>query len=108
MAALNFNQTPELQYQKRIVMGVTKFKGEIQGSNIDMCKVLVAAPLPDNGDAKGFGVSKISFGDSANFTRFAGLTFPCELELAFVNETNSSGQEKIILKDVRVIAASKG
>lgn len=108
--ALNFNSTPELNYVKRIVMGITKFKGDIDGNNIDSCNVLVAAPLSDNnGNAKGFGVAKIPFGDSSNFTKhFNGLQFPCELELAFVSETNSSGRERQVLKDVRVPAVSKG
>ena len=109
MAAVNFNQAHELQYQKRIVMGVTKFKGEIEKNNIDSCSVLIAAPLPDNGNNKGFGVSKIPFGNSDNFFKyFNGLTFPCELELAFVSETNASGKERTVLKDVRVPNQIKG
>lgn len=101
--ALNFSQFNELKYEKRIVMGVTKFQGDIDGNSINSCNVLVAAPLADNGNGKGFGVAKIPFGDSSNFTKyFNGLVFPCELELAFVSETNASGKQKTVLKDVRV------
>lgn len=105
--ALNFNAQAELTYQRKIVMGVTRFKGEIDGNHIDSCSVLIAAPLSDNaGNGIGFGVAKISYGDSLNFNKFQHLTFPCEMELAFVQQTNASGKSREVLKDVRMLAAN--
>lgn len=104
--ALNFNAQPELVYQKKIVMGITRFMGEIDGNSIDSCSVLMAAPLTDNtGNARGFGVAKVAFGKSINFQKFDGLSFPCEMELAFGTETNASGKLKDVLKDIRVPSA---
>lgn len=109
--SLNFNSKPELVYQRKIVMGVSRYKGKIENNEIDTCSVLIAVPLADNGggNAKGFGVSKISYGSSTNFLKFADLTFPCELELAFTTTTSSSGKSKDVLQDVRIPAGnSKG
>lgn len=103
--SLNFNSANDVQYTKRIVMGVTKFRDEIDGELVDTCNVLVAAPLDvDSGNAMGFGTAKIRFGESVNYQRFAGLDFPCELELAFVRVTNAGGRSKDVLKDFRIPA----
>lgn len=107
--SLNFNAQIELTYQRKIVMGVTKFKGEIEGNVIDSCSVLIAAPLSDaSGNAKGFGVAKVPFGQSDNFNRFAGAQFPCEMDLAFQTETNASGRQREVLKDIKFISGAKG
>ncbi|ULJ62378.1 hypothetical protein MIS46_10550 [Wielerella bovis] len=103
--SLNFSEQTPLIYQKKIVMGVSKFKGEVDKNQIDNCNVLIAAPLSsDTGNAKGFGVAKVPFGKSDNFNKFTGVTFPCEMELAFTTETNASGKQREVLKDIRLIA----
>ncbi|ULJ60113.1 hypothetical protein MIS33_10815 [Wielerella bovis] len=103
--SLNFNEQTPLIYQKKIVMGVSRFKGEVDKTQIDNCNVLIAAPLSsDTGNAKGFGVAKVPFGKSDNFNKFLGVTFPCEMELAFTTETNASGKQREVLKDIRLIA----
>lgn len=107
--ALNFNAQAELTYQRKIVMGVTKFKGVIDGNNIDTCNVLIAAPLSDlSGNGKGFGIAKISFGVSDNFNKFVAVQFPCEMDLAFQTVTNPSGKQKEVLKDIRILTQTKG
>ena len=113
---LNFQEQRQIEYVKKIVMGVTRFKGTIDGNEIDNCNVLIAAPLNDSaGNAQGFGIARVAFGDSSNFERFNGLNFPCDMEVAFQTVTNASGKQKEILKDVRVLkptpapaASSKG
>ena len=100
---LNFQEQRQMEYVKKIVMGVTRFKGTIDGNEIDNCNVLIAAPLNDSaGNAQGFGIAKVAFG-------------PCDMEVAFQTVTNASGKQKEILKDVRVLkptpapaASSKG
>ena len=98
---LNFQEQRQIEYVKKIVMGVTRFKGTIDGNEIDNCNVLIAAPLNDSaGNAQGFGIAKVAFGDSSNFERFNGLNFPCDMEVAFQTVTNASGKQKEILKSV--------
>lgn len=105
---INFDKFNELKYEPRIIMGITRFKGEIEGSSIDSCSVLIAAPLNDtSGNAVGFGVAKIGYGDSGNFDKFRNLRFPCEMECAFMQVTNASGKTKEILKDIRPIPVNK-
>lgn len=105
---INFDKFNELKYETRIVMGITRFKGEVEGSQIDSCSVLIAAPLNDTaGNAVGFGVAKIPYGESGNFDKFRNLRFPCEMECAFAQVTNATGKSKEILKDVRPIPVNK-
>ncbi|WII92502.1 hypothetical protein QEO94_07580 [Kingella negevensis] len=96
-------QKQELTFKSRIVMGVTKFQGEVEGNVIDNCTVLVAANLnEESGNAMGFGIARVNFGTSVRFDEFRNLEFPCVLELAFATVTNSKGQTKDILKGWRV------
>lgn len=99
----NFNELNQVQYVKRIVFGVTKYKGKVDDNEIDTCNILIAMPLDvDSGNALGIGVAKVRYGDSTNFDKFKGLTFPCELEVAFTKMTNAGGKSKEVLKDVRI------
>lgn len=106
---LNFKEHAEqIFFQKKIVMGVTKFKGEIDGNELDSCTVLVATPLNEQtGNAKGFGIAKVAYGSSLNFHDFAKFEFPCELELAFQTVTSASGKSKEILRAVRPVQATR-
>lgn len=106
---VNFKeQVEQIFFQKKIVMGVTKFKGDIDGNQLDSCTVLVATPLNEqSGNAKGFGIAKVSYGTSLNFHDFAKFEFPCELELAFQTVTNASGKSKEILRAVRPVQVQR-
>ena len=54
-----FNQTQTVTYPATF-LGAKKFKGEIDGSNIDTCSVLVATPLPaQSGNAVGFTAAQM-------------------------------------------------
>lgn len=97
-------QAEQVFFQKKIVMGVTRFKGEIDGNMIDSCAVLIAAPLNvQGGNALGFGVAKVAYGESLNFQDFVKCDFPCEMELAFQTVTSASGKTKEILRAVRPV-----
>lgn len=99
---LNFSEQNKLSYETKIVMGVTKFKGEIDGNTIDVCTVLIAAALnTETGNGVGFGIAKVPFGDHTNFNQFAAMEFPCTLEIAFQTVTGSSGKSKTIMKGFR-------
>lgn len=101
-------QAEQVVFYKKIVMGVTKFKGEIDGNVIDSCSVLFAAPLNDqSGNAKGFGIAKVAYGDSLNYNDFAKMEFPCEMELAFQTVTNANGKTREVLKAVRPVPVAR-
>lgn len=106
---LNFKeQAEQVFFHKKIVLGVTKFKGEIDGNELDSCTVLVATPLNEQtGNARGFGIAKVAYGTSMNFHDFAKFEFPCELELAFQTVTSASGKSKEILRAVRPVQATR-
>ena len=99
---MNFDQLNQQQYETAIIMGVTKFKGEIEGSNVDTWTVFKATPFKaESGNAVGIGLAKLRFGDSSNFEMFKNLKFPMEMELLIGRTTNSSGKETAVVKDVR-------
>lgn len=105
---INFNRTAQLHYVPAIIMGVTKFQGDIDGNKIDSCNVLIATPLNETtGNAKGFGVAKVAFGDSSNYAKLSLQDFPCEMEVAYESVTNANGVKKEILRDVRLIRPAK-
>ncbi|MDO4694174.1 MAG: hypothetical protein Q4A62_06055 [Eikenella sp.] len=105
---MNFDMLQQPVFERAIIMGVTKFKGEIEGNTIDSCTVFKAAPFNDaTGNALGLGLAKVRFGDSSNFDRFKGLSFPCELEIQLARVTNGSGKETVVIKDFRVPEGQK-
>ena len=105
---MDFSKLQQPLFERAIIMGVTRFKGEIDGSEIDSCTVFRAAPFNDaSGNAMGLGLAKVRFGSSSNFDRFTGMTFPCELEIEFARVTNGSGKEILVMKDFRPVAEAK-
>lgn len=103
--SIDFNSLSQANYERAIIMGVTKFSGEIEGQKIDSCTVFLATPFnTEQGNAVGLGVSKVRFGGSANFARFSALSFPLQAEVLFEKVVNGSGKQTSILKDVRLQA----
>lgn len=101
-------QAEQIFFQKKIVMGVTKFKGEIDGNEIDSCSVLIVAPLNEQGgNSRGFGIAKVAYGSSLNFHEFSKFDFPCEMELAFQTVTNASGKTKEVLRAIRPVQVNR-
>lgn len=107
---LNFKeQAEQLHYEKRIVMGAVPFKDTIDGKQIDVCNVFIAAPFDRERGAIGFGTAKVGFGASQNIHRFEGVELPCLMEVAFHTITSGSGKSKTVIKDVRPVrTAPKG
>lgn len=96
-----FNQSQVITYPATF-LGAKKFKGEIDGSKIDSCSVLVATPLPSqSGNAVGFTSAQMKFGESENFDKLAQLNFPCEVMITV--EMTSTGKGMVpTLKDFQV------
>ena len=85
------------------VLGVKKFKGNIEGTEIDQTKVLVATPLDESqGNALGLVTSKYRYGTSLNFEKFKDKTFPFFAELS-VSMTSNGKTQRINLVDFREI-----
>lgn len=100
---MDFNTLNQVKYEQAIIMGVTKFQGDIDGQKIDTCTVFVATKFNDEtGNAAGFGVAKVKFGSSINFGRFANVQFPTGAEVLFERVTNGAGKQTSILKDVKL------
>ena len=58
---MDFSKLQQPLFERAIIMGVTRFKGEIDGSEIDSCTVFRAAPFNDaSGNAMGLGLAKVS------------------------------------------------
>lgn len=90
------------------ILGVKKFKGDIDGTLYDQCKVLIATPLDvSNGNALGLSVSEYRFGTSENFDRFLNLEFPIKADLLLEMTTNGKTQ-KMNLLDLQFQAKPKG
>ncbi|HEZ0793718.1 TPA: hypothetical protein WGR75_001737 [Neisseria meningitidis] len=102
-----FNQTQTVTYPATF-LGAKKFKGEIDGSNIDTCSVLVVTPLPaQSGNAVGFTAAQMKFGDSKNFSRLENLKYPCEVMVMV--EMTSTGKGMVpSLIDFQVAEKPKG
>ncbi len=96
-----FNQTQIITYPATF-LGAKKFKGEIDGSKIDSCSVLVATPLPSqSGNAVGFTAAQMKFGSSDNFAKLENLSFPCEVMITV--EMTSTGKGMVpSLKEFQV------
>ena len=77
------------------IVGVKRFKGNIDGSDIDQCKVLVLTPMDaSSGNAIGSSVSEYRFGGSDNFERFKDFSFPFLADL-FIEMTTNGKTQKI-------------
>ncbi|MDO4433727.1 MAG: hypothetical protein Q4B82_04020 [Alysiella sp.] len=101
---LDFKSQAQLVYEERIIMGITRYKGEVEGNKIDSCSVLVAMPLDiSKGNALGFSVVKIPYGDSSNFDKFQRIEFPATMQCAFQSVATGSGKEKTILRDMKPV-----
>lgn len=71
--------------QKALVVGVKKFKGDVEGNHYDSCKVRVLMQVSDTGNEAGLNVVELAYGDSSNFTVLSKMNFPvmCDLDIEF-------------------------
>lgn len=83
-------ETSQVTTYPATLLGAKQFKGEIDGNKIDSCTVLVASPMPSNGNAVGFTAASMKFGDSHNFEKLKNLKFPCAVDVTVAME--STGQ----------------
>lgn len=84
-------ETSQVTTYTATLLGAKQFKGEIDGNKIDSCTVLVASPMPLNGNAVGFIAASMKFGDSHNFEKLKNLKFPCEADVTVAMESTGKG-----------------
>lgn len=64
------------------VLGVKRFKGDVEGKQYDNTKLIVVMDTSErSGNAMGMDATEMPYGDSSNFDKFQGMKFPCQLEL---------------------------
>jgi len=85
-----FDQVQVTTYPATL-LGAKQFKGEIDGNKIDTCTVLVASPMPANGNSVGFTAASMKFGESHNFDRLKNLKFPCSVNVTVSMESTGKG-----------------
>jgi len=84
-------ETSQVTTYTATLLGAKQFKGEIDGNKIDSCTVLVASPMPSNGNAVGFTAASMKFGDSHNFEKLKNLKFPCAVDVTVAMESTGKG-----------------
>lgn len=93
---------------KMHVLGVKKFKGEVDGNHYDSTTIFVRMRQDETkGTAKGFVGQELRFGDSSNYDRLASLTFPFDAEIETETVSNGKGGMKTIVTDLKPIPAVK-
>lgn len=93
---------------KMLVLGIKKFKGEIEGVQHDTTTVFVRMKQDETkGTAKGYVGQDLRFGDSTNYDRLQNHTFPLEADLEMETVSNGKGGMKTIVVDLKPIAAPK-
>lgn len=93
---------------KMLVLGMKKFKGNVDGENYDSTTMFVRMRQDESkGTAKGYVGQDLRFGDSTNFDRLSSQTFPFEAEIETETVSNGKGGMKTIIVDLKPIQPAK-
>lgn len=93
---------------KMHILGMKKFKGNVDGQDYDSTTVFVRMRQDDSkGTAKGFVGQDLRFGDSSNFDKLSSLTFPFEAEVETDTVSNGKGGMKTIIVDLKPLQSAK-
>lgn len=93
---------------KMHILGMKKFKGNVDGENYDSTTIFVRMRQDDSkGTAKGFVGQDLRFGDSTNFDKLSSLSFPFEAEVETDTVSNGKGGMKTIIVDLKPLQAPK-
>lgn len=81
------------------IVGVKKFKGDVEGNHFDNTKLRVLMSVPDNApNETGFNVTEMAYGDSKNYDSIARMTFPFQAVLHFEMQLKSGRMVPAISK----------
>jgi len=78
------------------VLGVVAAKGDFEGTGYDYTKLNVELPMVQSANKIGSDASALVFGSSDNIKQFAGMKFPCELELDMEVASTKNGTSTVI------------
>lgn len=79
------------------IVGVTQFKGDIDGRAYDQTKCLVMLPFPSTrGTAIGYDAIGANYGDSRNFDKFKSRDYPLVVDAEY--ELTTAGMEILAVK----------
>ena len=83
---------------KMTVLGLKKFKGEVDGQYYDSTTVFVQMKQDESkGVAKGYAGQDLKFGDSSNYDKLAHLSYPLEADIELETITTGKGGMKTIV-----------
>lgn len=91
-----------------VVMGVTRFKGDVEGQSHDFTKIFVEEPFAKgNVNARGSAVIEYRAGKSDEFEKFAKHAFPLQAELVLEISASGKGGQRTTCVDVRPIHSGR-
>lgn len=94
--------------QRATVVGVKKFKGDVEGNFYDNCKVRVMMPVPGDSETEaGFNVVDMKYGKSENFDAIARMQFPFEAEI-FLDLQVKNGRTEMALVKIQPVQQKQG
>jgi len=85
--------------QRATVVGVKRFKGEVEGNHYDTCKVRIMFRVPpDSENEAGFNVIDVRYGRSEKFEGLARMPFPFEADLQFESVARNGRMENMLFE----------
>lgn len=68
--------------QTMTLIGVKRFKGDVEGQQFDTCKLRFLMPVQaDAPNEMGFGIAEFAYGSSGNYEQFRGVKLPAEVDV---------------------------
>lgn len=68
--------------QTMTLIGVKRFKGDIEGQQFDTCKLRFLMPVQSDAiNEMGFGIAEFTYGTSSNYEQFKGVKLPVEVDV---------------------------
>lgn len=69
--------------QMMTLIGVKRFKGDVEGQYFDICKLRFLVPVQNDAPNEiGFGIAEFAYGDSSKYEQFVGVKLPAEAEVS--------------------------
>lgn len=90
------------------VLGIKKFKGEVEGQHHDTSTIFVVMKQDESkGTARGYVGQDLRYGLSDNYDKLQHLTFPLEADIEIETVSNGKGSMRSIITDLKPVTAAK-
>ena len=94
--------------QRATVVGVKRFKGEVEGNHYDTCKVRVMMRVPpDSENECGFNVIDVRYGHSDRYESLARMNFPFDADLVFESVARNGRMENMLF-EIKAVQTKQG